>query len=544
MTGSAAHQPNTSYPLNRNLWQERYLQPAMIAVLVTALMTGLATLLRLLSPNGPWTDLLAFVFFIALEVSLTTRWLAERGSQINGLAYRFAELATIVVLLRLYTWSISDNPPMLADVRDIILRPLAIFDATFVIFLLAGVITWERAIGLSRVFNQLALSRSEIAYFDQPALQRKHEPVLADRTELLQSYYRQWGIGGVLMGFLATITSFELQFLGQASGGALDLRNISRLGLAPEMLAALLIYFVGGLWLASQGRMAMMRARWLAEGIEADTDLSRSWYRSSLLVVLVVATVAALLPIGSTAAASHILQAVLLVLVLLANFLLLLISMPIIFLVSLLRGGEGGEELQLNLDELLTPPTPAETNETQALVVGTVFWLIVIAISGLAIFFFLRERGVQVEPGRAGQVWQRFLAWLRSWWAGTTVRVHGFGQDLQARLRRPTGIETPQPPWHFIRLHALSPRDQIRFFYLSTVRRAGQRGVEREGSETPLEYVEELKASWPEADEDVNHLTQAFLEARYSARPIAPDKVQPLKKVWQRVSLLLRRPRK
>lgn len=543
MTSDAASQAK-SYTLNQNLWQERYLQPAMIAIMVTALMTGLAVLLRLLNPDGPWTNLMVILFLIAIEVSFTTRWLAERGREINGLAYRAAELAVIVILLRLYTWSISDNPPTITDMRELLIRPLSIFDATFLVFLIAGIFAWERSISLSRIFNELTLSPSEIAYFNQPLSERKHEPILTDRAELMQNYYRQWGIGGVLLGFFATITSFELQFLGQAAGAAFDLRNISRLGLAPEILAALLIYFVGGLWLASQGRMAVMRARWLAEGIETDTDMSRRWYRSSLLILLVVATLAALLPIGSTSAASDILHALLFVLLLLANLLLLLISAPIVFLISLLRPGEGGEELQLNLDQLMPPPASSGNSETPALVVGTIFWLIVIVISGLAVYFFLRERGLNIEQSRFGLIWQRFVAWLRGWWASTTGKVQDLGQNVRHRLRRPAGVEPPQSPWHFIRFNALSPRDQIRYFYLSTVRRASERGVEREDSETPLEYVADLKASWPEADEDIDQLTEAFLEARYSARPIEPERIQPVKQVWQRVRMLLRRPKK
>jgi hypothetical protein len=56
--------------------------------------------------------------------------------------------------------------------------------------------------------------------------------------------------------------------------------------------------------------------------------------------------------------------------------------------------------------------------------------------------------------------------------------------------------------------------------------------------------VEELKAGWPEAGHDIDQLTGAFLEARYSARPIESERVRPIKRVWQRVSLLLRRPKK
>jgi hypothetical protein len=95
------------------------------------------------------------------------------------------------------------------------------------------------------------------------------------------------------------------------------------------------------------------------------------------------------------------------------------------------------------------------------------------------------------------------------------------------------------PPWNFIRLNALSAREQIRYFYLSTVRRAGERGVPRDRSETPSEFAADLKENWPEAEGDIEALTDAFLHARYSRQEI--EDVSPVKQTWKRVKSSLRR---
>ena len=94
---------------------------------------------------------------------------------------------------------------------------------------------------------------------------------------------------------------------------------------------------------------------------------------------------------------------------------------------------------------------------------------------------------------------------------GTAGRVAGLGAALANR--RGSAEEPAGSPWRFIRLNALSAREQIRYFYLSTVRRAGERGVPRDRSETPSEFAADLKENWPEAEVDIEALTDAFLHA-------------------------------
>ncbi len=81
----------------------------------------------------------------------------------------------------------------------------------------------------------------------------------------------------------------------------------------------------------------------------------------------------------------------------------------------------------------------------------------------------------------------------------------------------------------------------MRYFYLSTVRRAGDSGVVRRPSQTPLEFVRDLESSWPEAELDVEALTEAFVVARYDAVEIEPDQARQVKSVWERIKHLLRR---
>ena len=89
-------------------------------------------------------------------------------------------------------------------------------------------------------------------------------------------------------------------------------------------------------------------------------------------------------------------------------------------------------------------------------------------------------------------------------------------------------------------LGGLSPREQVRFYYLSLVRRATERGVNRQDSATPLEYTDQLRQAWPEAEDDIEELTQSFLAARYSPQPIEKGDALTMKERWNRVRNRLR----
>ncbi len=95
-------------------------------------------------------------------------------------------------------------------------------------------------------------------------------------------------------------------------------------------------------------------------------------------------------------------------------------------------------------------------------------------------------------------------------------------------------------PWRFVRLNALSPRDRVRYFYLSTVRRAAEQGTVRQPSQTPAEFLHDLKSTWPEAEGDATALTEAFLAARYDRIEISPDDAQETKTIWERVKRALK----
>jgi hypothetical protein len=89
----------------------------------------------------------------------------------------------------------------------------------------------------------------------------------------------------------------------------------------------------------------------------------------------------------------------------------------------------------------------------------------------------------------------------------------------------------------------LEPNAQVRFYYLSLLKEAEARGIQRQQAETPLSYAPRLTAALP-ADPDpssaVDELTKAFVQVRYSDSEIDATRLPALEQFWQYVRRILR----
>lgn len=168
--------------------------------------------------------------------------------------------------------------------------------------------------------------------------------------------------------------------------------------------------------------------------------------------------------------------------------------------------------------------------------------MLVAAAAVIALVFFLRDRNITLRYRPLILILQRLRHWLAALRLGATRRTTSVRHILSRGLRRLLPVpDRRQVPWRFLRINALPPREQIRYFYLSTVRRAADEGVPRDKSETPSEYARDLQAQWPDAGEEIEALTESFLEARYSAHPFQREDIDPVKKIWKRVRRAIRR---
>ncbi|MBK7896889.1 MAG: DUF4129 domain-containing protein [Anaerolineaceae bacterium] len=534
-----------------NKWSRTIIQPLLISLLITALTSAVLVLAEIITEDTSWLPFSLFFLFATLEGCYTTLWLQQPERRLlNHTAYRAAELLLLALLLRLFTWTVVGNWPTLADIPDMLRLPhLFLFDGAFIFSGLLTLFGWERAISLGATFNNLSIDQAEVYYYAMPPKQRSasDKPVRTNRGAIVYSFFRQWVGGALILALVTAMCNFDVVDVYRGSSLAL-----ARQGLRSELLLFLIIYFLAGFSLLSQAQLAAMNARWLINGVTRTGHVEKSWHRYTLWLLGGIALLAAFLPIGSTFAISNILGAMIQALAAVATFIVGFFSTLLALLLSLFMGDPAPETAEPLLQPTLPPmPTPSPTAIPSAippsaidtgLITSSLFWAVAIVMSVMAISFFLRERGVKVNTAVLQTFWQRFRHWLRLAWREAGSQVQDWQQAVRTRLQRqPKESEENKPPWRFIRLNALSPREQIRYFYLSTVKRASDKGVPRQQAETPLEFAEDLKQQWPDAEEDVDALTDAFLAARYGRSPIDAEDVNPVKKRWRQVKSSLRR---
>ncbi len=533
--------------------QTRHLtQPLFIALLVTALCAAPLTLIDITIPWLPWMLLLGLIFLVALESVYTTFWLAHPDRRLLARTnYRLAELGVLLVITRLFAFVAGGRGlPTLETFRLYLHEPLTFFsDGYFLLGALLVFVAWQLAIAHARIFQQLAISAEEAAFYSLPPHEQKRRiedrPIRTRRADLMAAFFRRWVWGGVVMIVATAVTTIELTQLNTATNPL----ALARLGLRPSLVMALLLYFLAGLWLLSQARLQVMNARWLINHVDKEMLVEQRWQRSSLFLLLATALAAAFVPIGSTLPISRLLQIMLGIILYLGNLLWYVVLLLLTMLLSWLRPAEplpAWEDVTPIPAPLPTavphfsPVSPPEPNQTAQLLLSSFYWTVLIFLAVSAFLFFLRERGVRLNSRTVRALWQRVREWAEQFWQSTRAR----GRALRRAIRKGNGrlpllmpVSAPRRPR--LRLGPLSPRDQVRACYLALVRRAAESGSPRQPHETPLEYLQTLAQAWPEQQAETRAITAAFIVARYTQHEISKARANQTKEAWKRLRAVL-----
>ncbi|MBX3056636.1 MAG: DUF4129 domain-containing protein [Anaerolineae bacterium] len=543
------------YAYMTNKWSRTAVQPLLIALVTTAFFTVLATVLDVVLQLTLFQALIPLFFLISLEGVYTTLWLNHPNRrQFNRLAYRAAEFLVFLLILRLYTWLIADSLPALNQLTGYLRFPwLLVADGYFVLSAILLLLAWVRAISAADAFIDLAIDEAEVYYFTLPRGEQDAnlKPAFSNRMEIVAGLFHQWLWGGVMLAMATAVAGVDTRSISISTESLISLQ---RLALPPALVWSLFVYFVAGLLLLSQARLGALNARWLHEGASKSPEIERSWHRMTTWLLLAMAIIALFLPLGSTFAIGRVLAFMVSFIVQIFVFLIYLLTILLTMLFAPLTE-QPLPEMTLTPSPSPPPLTPAPTpmppvtlppNETAQMLISSAFWAVAIVMSIMAISFFLRDRGFRVNAGLFTKTGRGFLAWLRSLWQDVADYAGDFAQSARSRWQtavHPPDNAPPPSPWRFIRVNALSPRDQIRYFYLSTVKRAAEQGQPRHPDETPLEFADDLKTGWPDAETEIEELTEAFLRARYSRENIEKDDVNPVKQQWRQVKNRLRRSR-
>ena len=516
-----------------NWWIENLFRPVLIAGMLACLTMPLVLGLQWLIPEWDGTYFVCFAFLASLEGILSERALEKR--RITGWAYfgsRAAEALILMLLLKLANYIPLGLDQLLAEAQLWATEPYRFVSGRDLCLGVIFLVLWIGSLYVARMVKELDATETKgppppdktsfeyYLWLTQPSVVRERQEIFGWLTETIL-----WG--GVAM-LLASV--------------AIHLVIAS----AQVVALPLLIYFALGIALLSQARFSVVHAGWEAQNLDVQPGIGRRWLVWTTLFLLGVALVALVLPtyysMGPLQALLAFLGIVYGVLSFVFGLILFLLMLPLTLLFPKMQ--------------MATPPPlePMPFTAPETGVVGTsppwleilasiVFWLVMLAIVCYAVVRFVRDRvGLRAEEGEEEETWwRRFLAWLRALWRAwrqeVQVRLTGrrvlreFGRPITTRLTR------------FFFPGRLSPREQLRYFYLSVERRAAEAGQPRKSGETPYEYHGVLEEQFPEVEPDMEGLTESFVVARYSNQPVYQEDAQAVRPLWQRIKAALRRRR-
>lgn len=315
--------------------------------------------------------------------------------------------------------------------------------------------------------------------------------------------------------------------------------------------AGALLYFVFGLALLSLSRLMSLQIHWNQLRIPVTSpNLARQWGIYSIAFLLILAAIVSLLPAGDSLGFFAVLRMLLGFLMAVLVFLGQIIISLLFLLLSIPMRLFGRITLPISTVPPRLPTVPLEPVSSAAggipwaLIKSILLWGALVVIVVFSLIQFVRQHeGLLAALRKSRMVNWLITAW--QWLSNAAVKTggslsHGIAagwQSLVARLERRRLLS--RAGW--INLRGLDPRRRIYFFYLAMLRRGAEKGLIRKPSQTPSEYALILEKELPSALEDIDSVTGAFIEARYSRRDVNASAANAVRAAWGRIRQALQK---
>lgn len=312
-----------------------------------------------------------------------------------------------------------------------------------------------------------------------------------------------------------------------------------------------LLYFMLGLVLLSQTQFIDLHTRWSLQNIPIRGGLAWRWAFYGLIFFGLLALVVSFLPTSYSLGLLNMLGNVidffanLLFLIGQALFYLLFLVLSLPFMLLGLKSPFQGKPPSLpKFVPSAGGPAPNPGSAAWLELAKTaVFWVVLGFIIVFSIVQYVRQHEQILQALRKMAAKSRldsFWLWLKGLYAGLRTGIKRVVALASLSLpARPAGATSP-PGLGLAGLHRLDPRQRITFFYLAFLRRGAESGLVRGISQTPNEYAARVDVALPEVVPEIDSLTGAFVEARYSAHTVEPAKVSLVKEYWNRIRQALR----
>ena len=450
------------------------------------------------------------------------------------LRYIVPEIFVLAIVMRVATALAGGTGDLRAAAVRWLYDPLSIFDPGFIIALLFGLLLGLIAHMTMSDLLVLEPRESELALAQRDDMQTITAFAQHDRTAALKRISGRFIGGGVLLLIALGIESVDLDRIANPS------LPVSRLS-----AAAAVVYFMSGFLLYSHARLAMLRARWQLDGAHVAEGVPQRWLRVSWITVAGVVSLAAILPrtygMGLVATLQWAIGLVGYGIALIGYALTSLLGALAILSIMLLSMFGSSDSTTTNMPPIeFVPPEvepPPGTFEPQ-LWAALLFWACIGLLAAYAVQIVLQRNPglIHALTSRGPLAWLlRQLGWL---WRDTRAWAGQASERVRTALQRRALAQPARAP--ALRLGRLAPRDLIRYFYRSLLQRAAGGGAARQASQTPYEYSADLAARLPEAQQDLAELTESFVVAEYSQRPLERADAQRMRRPWERLRRRLR----
>jgi hypothetical protein len=306
-------------------------------------------------------------------------------------------------------------------------------------------------------------------------------------------------------------------------------------------------YFLLALVLLSQSQFALLHGRWLWQKTPVSPKLATNWFRYSLLFFLVISSISLLLPTNYSRNLIDSLRIVFGFVSMVFLFILALISGIFAWILSLFFSQsspaaappQGIPEISSLPAAIASPPLP-----WLEILRAVIFWVVFLSVVIIAIRYYILQNRAFFTSLMRFPILAWFIHNLKGFWAWLVGVNHqivdSITLNLQKLRRTPSEDLAMEGSSSYTNIRRLQPRQRIIFFYLSLVRRGAQRGLIRKPSQTPLQYEQTLIDSIPQADQEIDRLTDSFLEARYTAHEINLETADRVQQTWKQLMATLR----
>jgi hypothetical protein len=493
----------------------------IVSGMLTCAAIGLVQMAQQIAPRWNASFVPVLVFFIALESATMTRYLRYHKPPVPWYTLRAAEALVLFLMIRSLLGLLRGPQPdqPVNSFSGYVDGELLALSVILGMFWLASWLIVENLLTLETIDPTL----------DREMIKDVAEAQANARQSLVSLILI---IGGVLTFFAALIRIY--------------LRTSNQTGLAASYgLWHVVIYFLLGLLLLGRMRLSWLRSGWVWERIPMTGHVGGRWVTYTLLMLVAAVLVAIVLPtqysLGLLGTLGYLLSGLIQIVQMIIYFIAFLI---VSFLSLFFPNIEAGRPLTDTLPKPAAPldtsaaPPPSLSEFAQSLI----FWAVFFVIVGYVLVQFLRRHPEIVEalkhiPGMKllVRLWQR----LRTWFGGLSQQF----EDLREARRKARGsapARSASALRRWINLRKLSPRQQVQFYYLAMLRRGGEKGHPRRPTQTPYEYARALESQLPDIDQDMDGLTEEFIEARYSRHDIPPEHVGLVRRYWERIKRALR----